>query len=219
MVSAVETTDRVRIGVLISGSGTNLQSIMDASDEGRLDGDVVVVIANHDKAFGLERARKAGIPAVWVDRAAYRTGREYNEKIRDTLLEYSVELVAMAGYMRLLGSEVLEEFPDRVLNIHPSLLPAFAGASGIKDAFEYGVRYTGVTVHFANEEFDKGPIIAQEVVEIAEDDTLESLQERVHEVEHRLYPQVLQWMTEGRVLIEGRKTRIVPLTEGPVIGG
>lgn len=208
--------DRMRIGVLISGSGTNLQAIIDASVGGRIHGDVVVVIANHANAYGLERARKAGIPAVWIDRSAYRTGREYNERIRDTLLEHSVDVVAMAGYMRLLGVEVLEEFPDRVLNIHPSLLPSFAGPSGIRDAFEYGVKVTGVTVHFANEEFDKGPIIAQEVVEVAEDDSLDSLESKIHEVEHRLYPQVLQWMADGRVLIEDGKTRIVPLAEGHI---
>lgn len=205
--------DRIRLGVLISGSGTNLQAILDASAEGRLDADVVVVIANHDKAYGLQRARKAGIPAVWVDRAAYRSTTEYNDRIRDTLLEHSVDVVAMAGYMRLLGPQVLDEFPNRVLNVHPALLPAFAGASGIRDAFEYGVKVTGVTVHFANENFDDGPIIAQEVVEITPEDTIESLEAKVHEVEHRLYPEVLQLMTEGRIAIEGRKTRIIPLTD------
>ncbi len=215
MVWPVDTVaaDRIRLGVLISGSGTNLQAILDASAEGRLDADVVVVIANHDKAYGLQRARKAGIPAVWVDRAAYRSTTEYNDRIRDTLLEHSVDVVAMAGYMRLLGSQVLDEFPNRVLNIHPALLPAFAGASGIRDAFEYGVKVTGVTVHFANENFDDGPIIVQEVVEITPEDTIESLEAKVHEVEHRLYPEVLQLMTEGRIAIEGRKTRIIPLTD------
>ncbi|MDF1542775.1 MAG: phosphoribosylglycinamide formyltransferase [Anaerosomatales bacterium] len=200
--------DRMRIGVLISGSGTNLQAIIDATEEGRLDAEVAVVISNKENAYGLERAGKADVPAVWIDRTEYTTFRAYNEAIRDVLLEYEVDVVAMAGYMRLLSTEVLDAFPDRVVNIHPSLLPSFAGPSGIREAFEYGVKVTGVTIHFANEKFDEGPIIAQEVVEVAEDDTIQSLEERIHEAEHRLYPRVLQLLAEGRVAIDGRKARI-----------
>lgn len=199
---------RMRIGVLISGSGTNLQAIIDASADGRLDADVAVVISNKENAYGLERARKAGVPAVWIDRTEYTTFRAYNEAIRDVLLEFEVDVVAMAGYMRLLGTEVLDSFPDRVLNIHPSLLPSFAGPSGIREAFEYGVKVTGVTVHFANEKFDEGPIVAQEVVEVAEDDTIETLERKIHEAEHRLYPAVLQLIAEDRVSIVGRKASI-----------
>ncbi|MDP2400734.1 MAG: phosphoribosylglycinamide formyltransferase [Actinomycetota bacterium] len=206
-----ETERRMRIGVLISGSGTNLQAIIDAAADGRLDADVAVVVANHEEAFGLERARKAGIPAVWVDRTAYSTFAAYNEAIRDALLGHEVDLVAMAGYMRLLGTEVLDAFPDKVVNIHPALLPAFAGPSGIRDAFEYGVKVTGVTVHFANEHFDEGPIIAQEAVEVLDDDTPASLEARIHEVEHRLYPHALQLFAEGRVTLDGRIVRIVPM--------
>jgi len=201
----------MRIGVLISGSGTNLQAIIDASVEGRLDAGVAVVISNREDAYGLERARKAGVPAVWIDRTEYATFRAYNEAIRDVLLEYEVDVVAMAGYMRLLSTEVLDTFPDRVVNIHPSLLPSFAGPSGIREAFEYGVKITGVTVHFANEKFDEGPIIAQEAVEVAEDDTIQTLEAKIHEAEHRLYPRALQLLAEGRVTIAERKARI----EGP----
>ncbi len=205
------SSERLRIGVLISGSGTNLQAIIDAVAGGRLDAEVAVVISNEEDAYGLERARKAGVPAVWIDRTDYTTFRAYNEAIRDVLLGYEVGVVAMAGYMRLLSREVLDTFPDRVINIHPSLLPAFPGPSGIREAFEYGVKVTGVTVHFANENFDEGPIIAQGVVEIAEDDTLESLEAKIHGVEHRLYPAVLQLIAEGRVSILGRKARIEPV--------
>ncbi len=197
-----------RIGVLISGSGTNLQAILDASAKGDLDAQVAVVISDNEDAYGLERARKAGVPAVWVDRSAYESAHAYNDAIRDVLLEHDVDLVAMAGYMRLLGTEVLLVFRDRVLNIHPALLPAFPGALGIRDAFEYGVKVTGVTVHLADEKFDSGPIIAQEAVEVAEDDTLETLEAKMHQVEHRLYPKALQWMVEGRVSLRGRRTRI-----------
>lgn len=206
----MSTQERLRIGVLISGSGTNLQAIIDASAEGRLDADVAVVISNKEDAYGLVRARKANVPAVWIDRTDYRTFKAYNEAIREILVEYKVDLVAMAGYMRLLSKDVLDAFPDRVLNIHPSLLPAFPGPSSIREAFEYGVKITGVTVHFANENFDEGPIIAQEAVEIAEDDTPESLEAKIHDVEHRLYPAVLQLMAEQRVSIEDRKARIAP---------
>lgn len=201
---------KMRIGVLISGSGTNLQAIIDACADGSLEAEVAVVISNHEEAYGLERARKAHIPAVWVDRTAYTTMAEYNLVIRDALREHECDIVAMAGYMRLLGKEVLDEFPDRVLNIHPALLPSFAGANGVRDAWDYGVKVTGVTVHFANERFDEGAIIAQEAVAIDPEDTIETLEARIHEAEHRLYPYALQLMATGRVRIEGRRTRIVP---------
>jgi len=201
-----------RLGVLISGSGTNLQAIMDAIETGTLDAKVAVVISNRQEAYGLERARNASIPAIWIDGAACSTASEYNTRIMDALLAHEVDFVVMAGYMKLLGVEVLNAFENRIVNIHPSLLPAFAGATGIKDAFEYGVKLTGVTVHFANERFDEGPIIAQKVVELLPQDTFESLEARIHEVEHRLYPEVLQWLAQGRVVIEGRKTRILPGT-------
>jgi phosphoribosylglycinamide formyltransferase-1 len=198
----------MRLGVLISGSGTNLQAIIDAVAEGRLDAEVVVVIANHESAYGLERARKAGIEAVWVDSSKHAGPGPYNHAIRETLDAHDVDLVVMAGYMRLLGKEVLDAYPDRVINIHPALLPSFPGASGVKDAFEYGVKVTGVTVHFANEVFDDGPIIAQQAVEVAEDDTMESLEAKIHEIEHRIYPMALQYIAEGRLTIDGRKVRI-----------
>lgn len=198
----------LRIGVLISGSGTNLQAIIDACLDGRIDGEVAVVVSSHEHAFGLERARKAQIPAVYIDRTKYDHFSAYNHAVRKTLTDHGVNVVAMAGYMRLLGREVLGAFPERVINIHPALLPAFAGASGIRDAFEYGVKVTGVTAHLADEEFDRGPIIAQEAVPIAEDDTLETLEAKIHEVEHRLYPAVLQLFAEERVHVEGRIVHI-----------
>jgi phosphoribosylglycinamide formyltransferase-1 len=198
----------LRIGVLISGSGTNLQAIIDACCDGRIDGEVAVVISSNAAAYGLERARKAQIPAIYIDRTKFDHFSAYNHAIRKTLTDHAVNVVVMAGYMRLLGKEVLGAFPERVINVHPALLPAFAGASGIRDAFEYGVKVTGVTVHLANEEFDRGPIIAQEAIVIAEDDTLESLEAKIHEAEHRLFPRVLQWIAEERVQVEGRVVHI-----------
>ncbi len=196
------------LGVLISGSGTNLQAIIDEIEAGRLDARIAVVISNQEQARGLDRARRHGIDAVFIDRQKYSRPREYDEAILAELVNHDVELVVMAGYMRLLGHCVLEQYPNRVLNIHPSLLPSFAGANGIRDASERGVKVTGVTVHFANEEFDEGPIIAQEPVRIEEDDTLESLEAKIHQVEHALYPRVIQWISEGRVTVENGRVRV-----------
>ncbi|HEX9093517.1 MAG TPA: phosphoribosylglycinamide formyltransferase [Coriobacteriia bacterium] len=200
---------KMRLGVLISGSGTNLQALLDASAAGELDADVVVVISNHQAALGLERARGAGVPAVMIDPAVHDSARAYNHAILETLQAHEVDVVVMAGYMRLLGSEVLQAYPDRVVNIHPALLPSFAGANGIRDAFDYGVKVTGVTVHFATEEFDAGPIIAQEAVRIEQYDTPETLEAKIHEVEHRIYPAALQLMAEGRLRVEGRRVRVL----------
>lgn len=196
------------IGVLISGSGTNLQAIIDASESGALSARIAVVISNKEAARGLERARKHHIDAVFIDPAAYESRHEYNLAIRDVLRNHNVDLVAMAGYMRLLGKEVLDAYPLRVVNLHPALLPSFPGAHGIADAYESGVKVTGITVHFANEVFDEGPIVAQVPVAVEESDTLESLEARIHEAEHRLYPAALQLIAQGRVQVEGRRVRI-----------
>lgn len=201
---------KLRIGVLISGSGTNLQAVIDASESGALDADVAVVISNHESARGLVRAKEHNIAAVYIDRGAYASPREYNAKIRDVLRDYVCDYVVMAGYMRLLGKQVLDFYPNRVVNLHPALLPSFPGANGIRDAFDSGVKVTGVTVHFANEVFDEGPIIAQEPVVITEDDTIETLEAKIHAVEHELLPRALQLIATNRVEIVGRKVRIAP---------
>jgi phosphoribosylglycinamide formyltransferase-1 len=200
----------IRLGVLISGSGTNLQAIIDAVESGALDATVSVVISNHEAARGLDRARRHNIPGLFVDRGSFTSPREYNARLRDELRDRGVDWVVMAGYMRLLGHEVLDFFPNRVLNLHPALLPSFPGANSIHDAFDFGVKVTGVTVHFANEHFDDGPILAQEAITIAEDDTVETLEAKIHAVEHRIYPAALQLIAENRVEIVGRKVRIAP---------
>ncbi|HEY5547963.1 MAG TPA: phosphoribosylglycinamide formyltransferase [Coriobacteriia bacterium] len=200
----------MRFGVLISGGGSNLQSILDACASGAIAGEVAVVISNREDAYGLERAERAGAAAVFIDPKTYDDPAGYNHAIRETLELEGVECVVMAGYMKLLGSEVLDAYPMRVLNIHPALLPSFAGAHGIRDAFEYGVKVTGVTVHFANEVFDEGPIIAQEAVSILPNDTMDTVEARLHAVEHRLYPAVLAAIAEGRVVVDGRTARILP---------
>lgn len=196
------------IGVLISGSGSNLQAVIDAIADGSLDARIAVVISNKEAAYGLERARRAGIPAVHIDPAACGDYRVYNHAIREALENHGVELVVMAGYMRLLGTEVLRAFPGAVINLHPALLPAFPGASAIRDAFEYGVKVTGVTVHFADEEFDRGPILCQEAVRIEETDTLEALEKKIHAVEHRLLPEAIGLVAAARLRFEGRTVHI-----------
>ncbi len=202
---------KMRLGVLISGSGTNLQAIIDACAAGEIDAEVSVVISDKEAAYGLERARKAGIDAVWLDRSAYDQPSLFTAAILETLVSRGVDVVVMAGYMRLLGRAVLETYPDRVVNLHPALLPSFPGASAIHDAFTFGVKVTGVTVHLANEVFDSGPIIAQEPVRIQEDDTVETLEAKIHEVEHRLYPDALSAIADGRVEIgEDRVVHITP---------
>lgn len=199
---------RLRLGVLISGSGSNLQAILDAARGGALDAEVAVVVSDTADAYGLERARSAGVPAVHLDPKSYADRAAFDHAVRETLDAHAVDYVAMAGYMRLLGTEVLGAYPSRVLNLHPALLPSFPGAHGIADALASGVKVTGVTVHFANEVFDEGPILAQEPVRIEEDDTLASLEAKIHAVEHRLYPEALRLVAEGRVRVEGRKVHI-----------
>ena len=172
----------LKLGILISGNGSNLQAIIDAIVDGRLDAEIAVVISNKPEAYGLQRAEAAGIPtAVTGD----------NAEIRRILAQAGVDWVVMAGYMKLLGTEVLDAFPDHVLNLHPALLPAFPGAHAIEEAFNAGVPVTGVTVHIANERFDDGPILAQVEVPVLPDDTLETLEMRIHEAEHKLLPDTL----------------------------
>jgi len=199
---------KTRLGVLISGSGSNLQSIIDKCESGYLPAEVAVVISNKADAYGLTRAANHGIPGVVLVRKDYPDEFFYNMAILNALKEHDVELVVMAGYMRLLGPEVLDAYPNQVLNLHPALLPSFPGAHGIKDALDYGVKVTGVTVHFANEIFDEGPIILQEAVSIAEDDTENTLAQKIHTVEHVLYPRAIKFYCEDALAIEGKKVRI-----------
>lgn len=202
-------TDKLKLGVLISGSGTNLLAIIEAIEAGTLDAEIVEVISSRPDAYGLVRAKEHGIPTCSLNKELYADPVLANEVIATEFTRAGAQYVVMAGYMRKLTDEVLGAFPDRVLNLHPALLPSFKGAHAIEDAFNAGVKITGVTMHLANAEYDKGPIIAQRAVEIREDDTLESLEARIHEVEHDLYPEVLRWLSAGRVSItDERKVRI-----------
>lgn len=200
---------KLKIGVLLSGSGTNLQAIIDAVANDDLPVDIVKVVSSRPDAYGIERARAAGIPVAVLNRDVYADVEAADARIVSELREAGAEYVVMAGYMRKVTPVMLDAFPDRVLNLHPALLPSFKGAHAIADAYEAGVKITGVTVHFANEDYDKGPIVAQRAVEVREGDSLEDVEARIHEVEHVLYPQVLRLIAEGRVNVgEDRKVHI-----------
>lgn len=199
----------LNIGVLLSGSGTNLQAIIDAIGAGELPVRIVHVVSSRPDAYGIERARAADLPVTVLDRSIYADPEAADRLIVEKMRAAGAEYLVMAGYMRKLTPVVLEAFPDRVLNLHPALLPSFKGAHAIQDAFDAGVKVTGVTVHLANEDYDKGPIVAQRAVVVEEDDTLDSLEERIHEVEHELYPAVLRELAEGRVTLDAdRKVHI-----------
>lgn len=201
-------TEPLKIGVLLSGSGTNLQAIIDAAAQG-LPVDIVKVISSRPDAYGIERARAAGIDVVALNRDVYADVEAADARIVDELRAAGADYVVMAGYMRKVTPVMLDAFPDRVLNLHPALLPSFKGAHAIQEAFDAGVKVTGITVHFANEDYDKGPIVAQRAVEVREGDTLDTLEERIHEAEHALYPEVLRLLAEGRVSVgEDRKVHL-----------
>jgi phosphoribosylglycinamide formyltransferase 1 len=196
--------DPLRLGILVSGSGTNLQSILDLIAARRMPARVAVVISNREDAYALERARQAEAHDAFIDPKTFPDAAAFNAAIADELRRHRVELVVMAGYMKLLGVEVLEAFPSRVINLHPALLPSFPGAHGMADALDYGVRVTGVTVHFADASFDTGPIILQEALDVLPGDDEDSLAERVHPIEHRLLPRAIELFALGRLTITGR---------------
>ena len=189
----------LKIGVLVSGSGTNLQAFIDAIAAKELDAEIVLVVSSRPDAYGIERAKAANIPVLVLNKGVYADPKAADARFVAALQEAGAEYVFMAGYMRMVTPVMLDAVPNRVVNLHPALLPSFKGAHGIQDAFDAGVKYTGVTVHFANAEYDKGPIIAQEPVAVLETDTVETLEERIHAVEHRLYPATAQIIAQGRV--------------------
>lgn len=193
--------DKMKIGVLLSGSGTNLQAIIDAARSEELPVEIVHVVSSRPDAYGIQRAAEAGIQVTILNRAFYEEPKMADALIVQRLQEAGAEWVVMAGYMRKVTPVILQAFPDRVLNLHPALLPSFVGAHAIQDAFDAGVKVTGVTVHLANEDYDKGPIVAQEAVRVREGMTLEELGAEIHAVEHELYPRVLRQIAEGRMTL------------------
>lgn len=203
-------TSLLRIGVLGSGNGSNCEAIMEACARGAIPGTVVVVLSDIADAFILERARRRAIPATFIGQSQFKTKLEpeLEQHLVALLREARIELVVLAGYMRVVKQPLLEAFAGRIINIHPSLLPAFPGLKSWEQALNYGAKVAGVTVHFVNEGVDTGPIILQEAVLILPDDTAESLHQRIHAVEHKLYPEAIRLFAEGRLRIDGRRVAV-----------
>lgn len=192
------------VGVLISGRGSNLQALIDAQRESTLGGRIALVISNKAQAAGLERARQAGIPTLVLDHRG-RSREDYDQGLVAALNDHGVDLVCLAGFMRKLSPVFVRAFPGRILNVHPSLLPAFPGLDAQRQAWDYGAKVTGATVHIVDEGLDSGPIVAQEAVSVLPGDSCDELSARILEVEHRLYPRAVRVMLEGRWDIAGRR--------------
>lgn len=198
---------KIRVGVLASGRGTDLQSIIDASEKGMIDAEVVVVISDNKEAFALKRAEKHNIPNYFVD-PANKSREELDKEIDELLEKHKVELVVGAGYMRILTPGFVKKWYGKLINIHPALLPSFKGTNAQRDALEYGVKITGCTTHFMDEEPDHGPIILQAAVKVMPGDDRDKLAERILEVEHQILPRTIQLFAEGRLKIVGRRVEI-----------
>ncbi len=207
--------ERRRIGVLISGRGSNLQALMDAITEGRLDAQIAVVVSNRADAAGLERAQQAGIETLVMDHRAYPTRDEYDTAVARELKHRGVSLICLAGFMRLIGPGLLEAFPNAILNIHPSLLPSFPGVAAQKQALEHGAKVSGATVHLVTGELDGGPIIVQAPVMVRDDDTVDTLAARILIEEHRIYAEAVKMVLDGGWRVHGRRfLRVQPASSG-----
>jgi phosphoribosylglycinamide formyltransferase-1 len=197
----------VRLGILISGRGSNFEAISNQIAQGKLDAEIAIVISNRASAPGLEIARQRGIPMRVIPSQGLER-EAYDKLLIDELRIHEVELVCLAGFMRLLSADFVRAFPNRVLNIHPSLLPAFPGLDAQRQALDHGVKITGCTVHFVDEFLDSGPIVVQAAVPVLDDDTVEALSARILKQEHLIYPKAIQYMADGRITIDGRRVRI-----------
>jgi len=194
-----------KFAVFISGSGTNLQAIIDSVKAGEIAAELALVVSDREEAQGLERAERSGIKTLVCNPKNYTNRQSVDRDIVIALKEHQIDFIVLAGYMRLLTPFFIKEYKNMILNVHPALLPSFKGVDGIKDAFTYGVKVTGVTVHFVDEKMDHGPIIAQEAVRVAEEDTIETLEAKIHAVEHKIYPQAIKMFVDGQLKIQVRK--------------
>jgi len=199
---------KLPIGVLVSGSGSNLQSIIDHIEQGRLDADIKVVISNIPDAYALERAKKHHLPTLILPHEEFASREAFDEKVVEVFRETGVELVVMAGFMRIITPVLLNAYPDRIMNIHPALLPSFPGMHAQRQALEYGVRFSGCTVHFVDGGVDSGPIIIQAVVPVLDEDTEDTLAARILKEEHRIYPQAIQYFASGRITVHHRNVLV-----------
>jgi len=199
------------IAVFASGKGSNFGAIVRAAKKGIFKANLALLVCDNPKALVLGKAKRAAVKAVLVKREDFSSKSDFENNIIQHLEENKIDLIVMAGFMRILSAELVNRFRNKIINIHPALLPSFKGSRGIKDAFLYGVKVTGVTVHFVDELMDHGPIILQKEIKIEESDTLETLEAKIHKVEHKLYPQAIALFVEGKLRIEGRKVRISAL--------
>ena len=214
-------SNKLRLGVLISGRGSNLQALIDACAKSDFPAEIVMVISNKGDAQGLERARRADIPTCIVDHRNYDHRAAFDTEMTWAMEDAKVNLVCLAGFMRLLSEEFVEHWWDKLINIHPSLLPAFAGGMAPgpqQDAIDWGVKFTGCTIHVVTDELDAGPIVAQAAVPVRDGDDADTLSDRILVEEHRLYPQVLQWFAEGRVHVEGRRVFVAETSDSTEAG-
>ncbi len=200
----------LRLAILASGNGSNAQAMFDAVERGALDADIRLVLSNRPGARVLERAAARSLPLRCLDHTLFPDRAAYDRALAETIRKAGADTVALAGYMRLLSPDFLAAFPGRVLNIHPALLPAFPGVHGAADARAWGVKVSGCTVHFVTDEMDCGPIIVQACVPAFQDEDAEALQNRIHGLEHRVYPQALQWLAEKRLSLDGRRVLLAP---------
>ena len=196
---------KTRVGVFVSGSGSNLQALIDAKIPSV---EIVVVVSNNPDAYAIERAKKNKIPVEVIDHRNYSSREDFEREIQKRLDQYKVDLIALAGFMRILTPLFIRNYKNRIMNLHPALLPSFPGTNAVKQALMYGVKFTGCTVHFVDEGVDTGPIILQAVVPISDTDTEESLLERIHKEEHRIYPEAVRLFGEGKLRIEGRRVLV-----------
>lgn len=207
-MGSILNSKRKRIAIFASGNGSNLQAIIDYSKNNDINGDVVFVLTNNLDAYALRRAINSKINAECISYNKNSSRFEFDSKISQAMRNRKIDLICLAGYMLLLSPDFINEYQDKIINIHPSLLPSFKGMHGIRDAFDYGVKVTGVTVHFVDSKLDNGPIILQEAVFINESDTIEELEKKIHEVEHRLYPLAVQYFCRDELRIINRKVLI-----------
>jgi len=199
---------KLRIAILASGGGTNLQTIIDQCQQGLLDAEICLVLSNNPGAGALKRAEQAGIHTICIDHRKFDNREDFDQSVVATLQKARIELVVLAGFMRIISEIFLQAFPQKIINIHPALLPAFPGLHVQQKAIEYGAKFSGCTVHFVDAGVDTGPIIAQAVVPIFSDDCQDTLAARILEQEHKIYPQTIQWFAEDRVKIVGRQVHI-----------
>ncbi|MEZ4485291.1 MAG: phosphoribosylglycinamide formyltransferase [Syntrophotaleaceae bacterium] len=208
-------SNKLRLGILASGGGTNLQAIIDRIQDGTLNAEIALILSNKSTAGALQRGRQGGIPTACIDHRQYPDRLEFDRAMIAALTGAGVELVIMAGFMRLISDEFLHAFPGRIMNIHPALLPAFPGLNAQRQALKHGARITGCTVHFVDSGVDTGPIIIQAAVPVLEDDTEQTLAARILRQEHRVYPEAIRLYAEGRLRIVGRQVQIVPPLASP----